>query len=165
MKHLLIVVLLTMLGTALISTARPTTKESQPIVGIKVTIPNPVSEVAAITADTVKDTFSAPVVEAKPVSASDSKEQWMAQAGIAQSDWQYVDYIISHESGWSYLAVNPSSGSTGLCQSLPANKMASAGDDYISNPVTQLKWCNSYAVSRYNSWAGAATAWKSKSWW
>ena len=39
-----------------------------------------------------------------------SHTDWMAQAGIAESDYGYVDYIVSHESGWNPNAVNASSG-------------------------------------------------------
>src|SRR5262249_48883980 len=36
---------------------------------------------------------------AAPVYAG-SHSDWMRAAGIAESDFGYVDYIISHESGW-----------------------------------------------------------------
>lgn len=89
----------------------------------------------------------------------------MAAAGIAQSDWTYADYIMTKESGWRHLAVNPSSGAYGLCQSLPGSKMGSAGSDWQTNPVTQLRWCDGYAKGRYGGWAGAYNAWLSKKWW
>lgn len=43
----------------------------------------------------------------------------------------------------------------GIPQSLPGNKMASAGDDWRTNPVTQLRWMQSYVIGRYGSWAAA----------
>jgi len=95
---------------------------------------------------------------------SGDKTTWMAQAGIPQSDWGYVDYIVTRESGWRHLVVN-SIGATGLCQALPGRKMSSAGADYLTNPVTQLRWCNSYAIGRYGSWAGAVAFWQSAHWW
>ena len=94
-----------------------------------------------------------------------TKTDWMRAAGIAESDWPYVDYIISHESGWNPNAVNASSGAHGLPQALPGGKMASAGEDWATNPVTQLKWASGYAVSRYGSWAAAYNAWRSQNWW
>lgn len=84
----------------------------------------------------------------------------MALAGIAPGDYNYVDYIVSHESGWNPSAHN-ASGAYGLCQALPGSKMASAGSDWASNPVTQLKWCNGYAKGRYGSWAAAYSHWVS----
>lgn len=96
--------------------------------------------------------------------ATGSHTEWMAAAGISPSDYQYVEFIVQHESTWRYWATNPS-GATGLCQSLPASKMATAGADYLTNPVTQLKWCNSYAQSRYGGWANSWAAWQRQRWW
>jgi uncharacterized protein YabE (DUF348 family) len=97
----------------------------------------------------------------------------MALAGIAPGDYQYADYIISHESGWcptkaqgqyggcpAYSGSVSSYGGYGLCQSTPGAKMASAGADWATNPITQLKWCSGYA-SRYGGWAGAYNHWLS----
>lgn len=96
---------------------------------------------------------------------SGSKSDWMRAAGIGDADFGYVDYIISHESGWDYHAVNRSSGAYGLPQSLPAGKLASAGADWRDNPVTQLRWANNYAVGRYGSWGGAYRFWVANHWW
>lgn len=97
--------------------------------------------------------------------ASGSHQDWLMQAGIPESDWSNMDYIITRESGWNPAAVNKSSGATGLCQSLPASKMASAGLDYLTNPTTQLKWCYNYGVSRYGSISNAVSFWRSRHWW
>lgn len=88
----------------------------------------------------------------------------MALAGIGPGDYQYADYIISHESGWRPTA-SGIGGAYGLCQALPGSKMASAGSDWATNPVTQLKWCNGYAVGRYGSWAAAYNHWISSHNW
>lgn len=88
----------------------------------------------------------------------------MAQAGIAPRDYAYVNFIISHESGWRVTAANPS-GAYGLCQSLPGSKMASAGADWRTNPITQLRWCSGYAAARYGGWAGAYNFWLGNRYW
>lgn len=116
------------------------------------------------------DAQGAPVGGASASSApafspSGSKADWMRAAGISDSDFGYVDYIISHESGWNYHAVNRSSGAYGLPQSLPAGKLASAGADWRDNPVTQLRWANNYAVGRYGSWEAAYRFWTVNHWW
>jgi len=103
-----------------------------------------------------------PVVEPKQLSPH---EDLMQQAGIPQSDWAATDYIVSHESSWRSTARNAESGAYGLCQALPASKMASAGADYISNPVTQLRWCHDYAESRYSGWWSAFAFWQGNRWW
>lgn len=103
----------------------------------------------------------------------------MAKAGIAPSEYQYADYIIGRESGWcptkwqgeygackAYHGTPTASGTGyGLCQSTPAWKMASAGADWATNPVTQLKWCTGYARDRYGGWKGAYNFWVSHHWW
>lgn len=97
------------------------------------------------------------------VNIPNDKQGVMAAAGIDKSDYTYVDYIVARESGWRPFATN---GATwGLCQALPGSKMASAGSDWQSNPVTQLKWCNGYAKGRYGSWAAAYNHWLSAHSW
>lgn len=95
-----------------------------------------------------------------------SHTDWMAAAGIDSDDYGYVDFIISHESGWAPTKYNyAGSGAYGLCQALPASKMVTAGSDYMTNPITQLKWCNGYAVGRYGSWERAYNFWINNHWW
>lgn len=105
------------------------------------------------------------VARGKTVYIPADKEAVMRAAGIAPSDFPYVNYIVSRESGWNAAARNRSSGAFGLCQALPGSKMASAGSDWASNPVTQLRWCSGYAKGRYGSWQNAYNAWVSKHWW
>ncbi len=92
-------------------------------------------------------------------------EDWMAAVGISPSDYGYVNYIITRESHWNPLSRNVSSGATGLCQALPGSKMAIAGADWETNPITQLRWCNGYAVGRYGSWQKAYEFWIKNHWW
>ncbi|WP_307861130.1 transglycosylase SLT domain-containing protein [Microbacterium sp. SD291] len=87
--------------------------------------------------------------------------EWMAAAGIAESDWGYVDYIVSRESGWNPNATNSSSGACGLVQALPCSKVPGNGYD----PVDNLRWANDYATGRYGSWAGAQAFWSNNHWW
>jgi hypothetical protein len=100
------------------------------------------------------------------VQVTGSHADWMRAAGIAESDFGYVDAIISRESGWGVTKWNYSgSGAYGLGQALPASKMAPYGADYMTNPVTQLRWANAYAVSRYGSWANAYNHWMVRHTW
>ncbi|WP_307364222.1 transglycosylase SLT domain-containing protein [Microbacterium murale] len=87
--------------------------------------------------------------------------EWMAAAGIAASDWGYVDYVVSKESGWNPNATNSSSGACGLVQALPCSKVPGNGYD----PVDNLRWANGYATGRYGSWAGAYEFWINNNWW
>lgn len=88
-----------------------------------------------------------------------SHKHWLKQAGIPASQFGMYNYIISHESGWNPRAHNPS-GAYGLPQSLPGSKMASAGSDWRTNPITQLKWMKSY-VKKYGGINGAYRYWQS----
>ncbi|MDQ3064844.1 MAG: ubiquitin-like domain-containing protein [bacterium] len=99
------------------------------------------------------------------ISIPSDKTAVMNGAGIRASDHAYVNFIISRESGWNLFAQNSSSGAYGLCQALPGSKMASAGDDWRTNAVTQLKWCNGYAVGRYGNWQAAYNFWVKNHWW
>lgn len=87
----------------------------------------------------------------------------MVAAGIPASWFSAIDYIVTHESGWRVNATNPSSGAYGLPQSLPGSKMASAGSDWRTNPITQLKWMKNY-VGRYGGGPGAAAFWRAHHW-
>lgn len=104
------------------------------------------------------------VARGSTISISGDKTGVMAAAGIGGGDYGYVNFIISRESNWRVTARN-ASGAYGLCQSLPGSKMASAGADWETNPVTQLRWCNGYASARYGGWGRAYEFWLSNRYW
>jgi hypothetical protein len=84
--------------------------------------------------------------------------------GFADSQYSCLNSLWTRESNWLYTATNPSSGAYGIPQSLPASKMASAGADYRTNPVTQIKWGLGYIKQVYGTPCGAwahsqATGW------
>jgi seryl-tRNA synthetase len=103
------------------------------------------------------------VAYASPETVTGDCATWMSQAGITNPE--IASHIFHRESGCSPLASNPSSAAHGVCQSLPASKMASHGSDYLTNPITQMKWCQDYAISRYGSWSGAWSFWQANHWW
>ncbi|WP_407857677.1 tape measure protein [Enterococcus hailinensis] len=91
-------------------------------------------------------------------------QNWMKQAGFKPSEYAAIDYIVNHESSWNPQATNPGSGAYGLPQSLPASKLASAGSDWRTNPITQLKWMRNYVNERYGGANGALSFWKRNHW-
>ncbi len=106
------------------------------------------------------------VARGKAFNVDKDKSTVMALAGInVARDYPYVDYIINKESRWNPLSRNVSSGAYGLGQAYPGSKMAVFGADWETNPVTQLKWANSYAVTRYGSWSEAYQHWLSSHVW
>lgn len=106
---------------------------------------------------------TAGAARAEPVryTGGGSSTEWLIAAGIPESDWGYVDFIVSRESGWNPNATNASSGACGLVQAYPCSKVPGSG----YNPVDNLTWANGYAVGRYGSWAEAHAFWTSRHWW
>lgn len=97
------------------------------------------------------------------VAIAGDKTGVMAAAGIGPGDYAYANYIVSRESNW-HVTSQSASGAYGLCQALPGSKMVSAGGDWATNPVTQLRWCSGYA-SRYGGWGGSYNFWLSHHYW
>lgn len=86
--------------------------------------------------------------------------QAIAYAMMPGYGWDSVEYdclvaLWNRESRWNVYAHNASSGAYGIPQALPGNKMASAGDDWQTNPVTQITWGLGYITARYGSPCGA----------
>jgi hypothetical protein len=80
-----------------------------------------------------------------------------SQYGWGADQFSCLDKLWQKESGWSYSAVNSSSGATGIPQSLPGNKMASAGSDWATNATTQISWGLGYIKA--SSYGTPCAAW------
>jgi murein DD-endopeptidase MepM/ murein hydrolase activator NlpD len=79
----------------------------------------------------------------------------LAEHGWSSAQFSCLDSLWTKESGWNPAARNPSSGAFGIAQALPAGKMASAGADWRTNPVTQIRWGLRYIDDVYGSPCGA----------
>ena len=101
--------------------------------------------------------------EIAAVAATGTCADWIRAAGVAESDVAAALDLINHESGCRWNARNASSGAYGIPQALPGGKMASAGADWETNPVTQIRWMAGY-VSRYGGWQGALNFWYAHGW-
>ncbi len=102
------------------------------------------------------------VVEGAKASIPPEREQcasWAREAGVAEGDLEAALDLIYRESGCRVDATNASSGAYGIPQSLPGNKMADFGDDWQTNPVTQIRWMISYVDRRYGGWQNALNFW------
>jgi hypothetical protein len=88
----------------------------------------------------------------------------LLQWGFGLDQMPCLVLMWNRESGWNQLARNPSSGSYGIPQALPASKMASYGSDYLTNPVPQIKWGLDYIKNRYSTPCGAWTFWQAHNW-
>ena len=113
----------------------------------------------------------APAPEPAPVVAVDDPAGAQAYAagqlanyGWAPDQMQCLQTLWTKESDWTTTATNPSSGAYGIVQSLPAEKMASAGADYLTNYRTQINWGLNYIQERYQSPCGALNFHLSNNW-
>ncbi|MFF1300576.1 MULTISPECIES: transglycosylase SLT domain-containing protein [unclassified Streptomyces] len=97
-------------------------------------------------------------------SYSTAQIQAMARQMVPSGQWTCFSNIVDHESSWNYTAVNASSGAYGLFQALPGSKMSSVGDDWRTNPATQIKWGLNYMDSRYGSPCEAWSFWQANNW-
>ena len=82
--------------------------------------------------------------------------------GFGVDQWQCLQQLWTGESAWNYQAANASSGAYGIPQSLPGSKMASAGADWKTNPVTQIRWGLGYIKDAYGSPCSAWNTWNSR---
>ncbi|WP_243059201.1 lytic transglycosylase domain-containing protein [Nocardioides sp. SR21] len=81
----------------------------------------------------------------------DIAQALMPQFGFGSDQFGCLDSLWTRESNWDPAAHNPSSGAHGIPQSLPGSKMATAGPDWETNPVTQITWGLGYIQDRYGS--------------
>lgn len=79
----------------------------------------------------------------------------VADRGWGSGQFSCLNSLWNRESGWNYKAYNASSGAYGIPQALPGSKMSSAGSDWRTNPVTQMRWGLDYIASRYGTPCGA----------
>jgi hypothetical protein len=79
---------------------------------------------------------------------------------VTARGWNSAQYdclvaLWGKESGWNVYAHNKSSGAYGIPQALPGSKMAVVGDDWATNPRTQITWGLAYITGRYGDPCGA----------
>jgi hypothetical protein len=122
--------------------------------GYTVTEPEPVKVASTAPAAGVPDPGSAQAIALEMVTAR----------GWGADEFNCLVALWNRESGWNVYAHNASSGAYGIPQSLPGDKMASAGADWATNPATQITWGLGYIQSRYSTPCGAWAASESQGW-
>lgn len=86
----------------------------------------------------------------------------MLEYGFAEDQWQYLDKLWSHESGWIECKANyAGSGAYGIPQALPGSKM---GPGWQEDPEVQIRWGLGYIKGRYGNPQGAYNHWRAKNW-
>jgi len=88
----------------------------------------------------------------------------LADYGFSSDQMSCLDDLWTKESGWSVTADNPTSSAYGIPQALPGSKMSTAGADWATNPVTQIRWGLGYIEDRYGSPCGAWSHSVSNNW-
>jgi uncharacterized protein YabE (DUF348 family) len=88
----------------------------------------------------------------------------LQERGWGDDEFTCLQNLWQRESGWRYNATNPYSGAYGIPQALPGSKMASAGDDWQTNPETQIIWGLGYIAGRYSTPCGAWGFFQSNNW-
>lgn len=141
-------------------------------VGQDVKLTTAVSATAVVHAEPaapVAPTPPRPVYHApRPTTPAPVTHTYYVSGGSWQADAQAVfggqascaDAIIERESGGNVYATNPSSGAYGIPQALPGGKMASAGADWRSDAMTQIRWMRSYVDAVYGGACGAWSFWQ-----
>ena len=79
----------------------------------------------------------------------------LLRRGWSESQWTCLDALWTRESNWDVTASNGRSGAYGIPQALPGWKMAAAGSDWRTNPLTQIQWGLGYIGRAYGSPCGA----------
>ncbi len=90
-------------------------------------------------------------IEVEAADPRDIAESMLSEYGWSDDQFPCLDDLWIGESQWDVDATNPTSGAYGIPQALPAEKMASAGDDWETNPATQIEWGLTYIADRYGS--------------
>jgi len=88
----------------------------------------------------------------------------LLQSGEGLDQMVCLEKLWDKESGWKTSSRNPSSQAGGIPQANPMKKMAAYGDDYMTNPATQIKWGLAYVKGKYKNACGAWGNWQSKGW-
>ena len=108
------------------------------------------------------------VAEQETGSRAGNKEYaklWINQEnGWSENQFACLEILWFRESNWNHKATNPTSGAYGIPQSLPGNKMATFGDDWRTNPATQIKWGADYIEERYGTPCQALDFFYNKNW-
>lgn len=95
----------------------------------------------------------------------------MSRYGFGADQFDALDWLWTHESGWSSTADNPKSTAYGIPQALEFDpksgtgyKMTGEYADYHTNATTQIKWGLNYIKSRYGNPVKAKAFWQAHNW-
>lgn len=104
----------------------------------------------------------------KPIEANNENRKIgytiLSEYGIMEW-WNCLDILWIKESRWEHTIWNTQgSGAYGIAQALPRYKMKSAGEDYMTNPETQIRWGVDYIKRRYGNACNALSFHNTYNW-
>lgn len=139
----------------------PVTPTEAPVASEPV-VEQPVAETPVEAPVASEPVVEAPVEQPAPAPVvSDGSVQSIVQAVASErgwgsgAEWEAINFIISHESGWNPSAQNPSSTAFGLFQML----VETSGDVH-----TQAVNGMNYIAGRYGTPTGAMAFWNAHNW-
>lgn len=83
----------------------------------------------------------------------------MPEYGLSQAEFECLDALWVSESDWDPTADNPTSTAYGIPQALTGGTHDNLPADYMTNPVSQIRWGLWYISNSYGS---ACSAWEFK---
>ncbi|MFD5599455.1 coiled-coil domain-containing protein [Leucobacter sp. NPDC058333] len=101
-------------------------------------------------------------VSVDPAGAQAHARAVLGAYGWGDDQFSCLVSLWTGESDWRADALNPYSGAYGIPQALPAEKMATAGPDWLTNGNTQVDWGLAYIQSVYGSPCNAWGTWQSR---
>ncbi len=93
------------------------------------------------------------IFKAKSPKGARAAAKEMAKERYGWGSYQYgcLNTLWTKESNWNFRARNPRTGAYGIPQALPAAKMVIRGEDWRTNPLTQISWGLHYIDVRYET--------------
>lgn len=83
----------------------------------------------------------------------------LSEFGFSESEFSCLDALYMSESGWNPHADNPTSSAYGIPQALTGGTHDDLPADYMTNPVSQIRWGLQYIK---NSYGTPCAAWEFK---
>jgi hypothetical protein len=96
------------------------------------------------------------------LSAADPRDvarAMLAEFGFSSAEFSCLDALYMSESGWNPTADNPTSSAYGIPQALTGGTHDDLPADYMTNPVSQIRWGLQYIK---NSYGTPCAAWEFK---
>ena len=112
--------------------------------------------------ETLSEDSGGQVVRTESLAEEDPKEiarRLMPEYGLSEAEFGCLDSLWISESDWDPTADNPTSTAYGIPQALTGGTHDNLPADYMTNPVSQIRWGLWYIREAYGS---ACSAWEFK---